>query len=102
MADQTISIVDLRTDKVAATLEAGANMTGVNFAAGKAFVIISTTGFVYVYDMGSLRVGRPNEDRHNIQLETATTDTKDEKLYLADSTETPSSSSTRRRSSLRR
>src|SRR5216117_1340056 len=30
--DQTISIIDLRTDKVAATLEAGENMTGVNFA----------------------------------------------------------------------
>ena len=38
-----------------ATLEAGENMTGVNFAGGKAFVISSTTGFVYVYDMKTLR-----------------------------------------------
>jgi YVTN family beta-propeller protein len=85
--DQTISIVDLRSDKVAATLEAGENMTGVNFAAGKAFVISSTTGFVYVYDMGSLRPAGRMKIGTNIQLETATTDTKDEKIYLADSTE---------------
>src|SRR6266850_1928927 len=85
--DQTISIVDLRTDKVAATLEAGENMTGVNFAAGKAFVISSPTRFVYVYDMNSLRPAGRMKIGTNIQLETATTDTKDEKLYLADSTE---------------
>jgi YVTN family beta-propeller protein len=85
--DQTISIVDLRSDKVAATLEAGENMTGVNFAAGKAFVISSTTGFVYVYDMNSLRSAGRIKIGTNIQLETATTDTKEEKLYLADSTE---------------
>ena len=85
--DQTISIVDLRSDKVAATLEGGENMTGVNFAAGKAFVISSTTGFVYVYDMNSLRPAGLMKIGTNIQLETATTDTKDEKIYLADSTE---------------
>src|SRR5438552_5181051 len=85
--DQTISIIDLRTDKVAATLEAGPNMTGVNFAAGKAFVISSTSGFVYVYDMKSLRPAGRLKIGTNIQLETATTDTADQKLYLADSTE---------------
>jgi len=62
-------------------------MTGVNFAAGKAFVISSTTGFVYVYDMNSLRSAGRIKIGTNIQLETATTDTADEKLYLADSTE---------------
>ena len=85
--DQTISIIDLRSDKVAATLEAGENMTGVNFAAGKAFVISSTTGFVYVYDMKTLRPAGRIKIGTNIQLETATTDTADEKIYLADSTE---------------
>src|SRR5262245_33805137 len=85
--DETISIIDLQAQKVAATLEAGPNMTGVNFAAGKAFVISSTSGFVYVYDMGSLRPAGRIKLGTNIQLETATTDTKDEKLYLADSTE---------------
>ena len=85
--DQTISIIDLEADKVAATLEAGPNMTGVNFAAGKAFVISSTTGFVYVYDMKTLRPAGRIKIGTNIQLETATTDTADEKIYLADSTE---------------
>jgi len=84
--DETISIIDLRTNSVAATLEAGPNMTGVNFAAGKAFVISSTSGFVYVYDMASLRPAGRIKMGTNIQLETATTDTKDEKLYLAEST----------------
>ncbi len=85
--DQTISIIDLRTNKVAATLEAGPAMTGVNFAAGKAFVISSTSGFVYVYDMNSLKPAGRLKIGTNVQLETATTDTKGEKLYLADSTE---------------
>jgi len=85
--DETISIIDLKAGKVAATLEAGPNMTGVNFAAGKAFVISSTSGFVYVYDMNSLRPAGRIKVGVNIQLETATTDTQDQKIYLADSTE---------------
>jgi YVTN family beta-propeller protein len=85
--DQTISIIDLKTNRVAATLEAGPNMTCVNFAAGKAFVISSTSGFVYVYDMNSLRPAGRIQIGLNIQLETATTDTQDQKIYLADSTE---------------
>jgi len=85
--DQTISIIDVANQKVAATLEAGPDMTGVNFAAGKAFVISSTSGFVYVYDMKTLKPAGRMKIGTNIQLETATTDTADEKLYLADSTE---------------
>ena len=71
---------------MAATLEAGPDMTGVNFAAGKAFVISSTSGFVYVYDMKTLKPAGRIKIGTNIQLETATTDTADEKLYLAEST----------------
>lgn len=85
--DNTISIIDIRSNKVAATLEAGPNMTGVNFAGGKAFVISSTTGLVYVYNMSTLKPAGRLKIGTNIQLETATTDTKDEKIYLADSTE---------------
>ncbi len=85
--DETISVIDLQAGKVAATLEAGPDMTGVNFAAGKAFVISSTSGFVYVYDMNSLKPAGRLKIGTNIQLETATTDTSDSKLYLADSTE---------------
>jgi YVTN family beta-propeller protein len=84
--DETISIIDLQANKVAATLEAGPDMTGVNFAAGKAFVISSTSGFVYMYDMKSLRPAGRIKIGTNVQLETATTDTREEKLYLAEST----------------
>jgi YVTN family beta-propeller protein len=84
--DETISIIDLKANKVAATLEAGPNMTGVNFAAGKAFVISSTTGFVYVYNMQTLKPAGRIKIGTNVQLETATTDTADQKIYLAEST----------------
>ena len=66
---------------------AGTFMDDVNFAGGKAFVISSTTGFVYVYNMKTLRPAGRLKIGTNIQLETATTDTADEKIYLADSTE---------------
>ena len=84
--DETISIIDTRSNSVAATLEAGPDMTGVNFAGGKAFVISSTSGFVYVYDMGSLTPAGRIRVGTNIQLETATTDAADENVYLAEST----------------
>jgi YVTN family beta-propeller protein len=85
--DETISIIDLQKNEVAATLEAGPNMTGVNYAGGKAFVISSTSGFVYVYDMQTLRPAGRIKVGVNVQLETATTDAADQKIYVADSTE---------------
>ena len=84
--DETISIIDTRTNSVAATLEAGPDMTGVNFAGGQAFVISSSSGFVYAYDMQSLKSNGRIRVGVNIALETATTDTADENLYLAEST----------------
>ncbi len=84
--DETISIIDTRSNSVAATLEAGPDMTGINFAGGKAFVISSTSGFVYVYDMSSLKPAGRIKVGSNIQLETATTDVAGEKIYLAEST----------------
>ena len=88
--DQTISIINTQTNEVAATLEAGPDMTGVNFAAGKAFVISSTTGFLYVYNMqsltpaGRIKIGLPSQ---NLQIQTATTDTAAQNLYLASATD---------------
>ena len=84
--DETISIIDLAAGKVVATLEAGPDMTGVNFAAGKAFVISSTSGFLYVYNMSTLQPAGRIKIGTNIQLETATTDPADQTLYLAEST----------------
>ena len=85
--DETISVIDTGSNKVVATLEAGPDMTGVNFAAGKAFVISSTTSFVYVYDMQSLKPAGRIKIGTNLQIETATTDTADQKVYLASSTD---------------
>ena len=85
--DETVSFIDTATNRLAATFEAGPDMTGVNFAAGKAFVISASSSFVYVYDMerlepaGRIRIGV------NLQIETATTDTADTTLYLASSTD---------------
>ena len=42
----------------------GPNMTGVNFAAGKAFVISSTSGFVYHVRHEDAAAGGPDQDRH--------------------------------------
>ena len=84
--DETVSIIDLKTNKVAATLEAGPDLSGVNFAAGHAFVISSGSGFVYTYDMQTLKPAGRIKIGTNIRIETATTDTADEKVYLAEST----------------
>ena len=85
--DETISIIDTATNEVAATLEAGPDMTGVNFAAGKAFVIASTTGFVYAYDMQTLQPAGRIKIGVNLQIQTATTDVSAENLYLASATD---------------
>lgn len=85
--DETVSFIDTATNRLAAELEGGPDMVGVNFAAGKAFAISSTSGFVYVYDMGSLRPAGRIKIGTNLQLETAATDAADAKLYLASSTD---------------
>jgi YVTN family beta-propeller protein len=85
--DETISIIDTSQNEVVTTLEAGPDMTGVNFAAGKAFVISATSGFIYVYDMATLKPAGRIKIGVNLQLETATTDTADQTLYLASSTD---------------
>jgi YVTN family beta-propeller protein len=85
--DETISIIDLTRLEVVATLEGPPDMTGVNFAAGKAFVIGSTSGFEYVYDMTTLRPAGRIKIGQNLQIQTATTDLQDRKIYLASATD---------------
>jgi len=85
--DETVSFIDTATNELVAEFEAGPDMTGVNFAAGKAFVISSSTSFLYVYDMDKLRPAGRIKIGNQLALETATTDTADEKLYLASSTD---------------
>jgi YVTN family beta-propeller protein len=50
-------------------------------------VISATTSFLYVYDMATLKPAGRIKIGDQLQLETATTDTADEKLYLASSTD---------------
>jgi YVTN family beta-propeller protein len=85
--DQNISIIDTAKNEVVATLAAGPDMTGVNFAAGKAFVISSTTGFLYVYDMAALKPAGRIKIGQNLFIQTATTDVADQKIYLASATD---------------
>ena len=85
--DETVSFIDTSTNELAAQLAAGPDMTGVNFAAGKAFVISATSSFLYVYDMDNLTPAGRIKIGDQLQLETASTDTADQKLYLASSTD---------------
>lgn len=84
--DETVSFIDTRRNEVVATFEAGPDMIGVDFAAGKAYVISSSSSFLYVFDMTRLKpVGRIKIG-DNLQLETATTDVAGHRIYLAVST----------------
>lgn len=84
--DETVSVIDTAKNEVAATFEGGPDMVGANFAAGKVFVMSSTSGFVYAYDLGSLRPAGRIKIGTNVQIETATTDIAGRKLYLGNST----------------
>jgi YVTN family beta-propeller protein len=72
---------------VVATYPAGQDLTGINYAAGKAFVISSTTGFIYVFDMKTLKPAGRIKIGNNLFLQTATTDVADQKLYLGSATD---------------
>jgi YVTN family beta-propeller protein len=85
--DENISIIDVQKMEVAATLPAGPDLTGVNYAGGKAFVISSTSGFLYVYDMSTLKPAGRIKIGQNLFLQTATTDLQDRKMYLASATD---------------
>jgi YVTN family beta-propeller protein len=85
--DQTISIIDTQKNEVVATLEGPKDMTGINFAGGKAWVIGSTTGFLYSYNLNTLTPAGRLKIGQNLFLQTSTTDVQDEKLYLASATD---------------
>jgi len=83
--DATVSVLDTKKQDVIATFEAGPDMVGVNFANGKAYVISSSSGFVYVYDLKSLLPkGRISFGKDTV-LETAATDAAGKKIYLCSS-----------------
>ena len=85
--DETISIIDIKKNKVIATLEAGPDMVGANFSHDKAFVISSSTGFVYIYDLKALKPAGRIKIGTNLEIHTAATDAAGEKMYLTSSTD---------------
>jgi YVTN family beta-propeller protein len=85
--DGTVSFIDTAKNAVVATYPAGQDLTGINYAAGKAFVISSTTGFIYVFDMKTLKPAGRIKIGNNLFLQTATTDVADQKLYLGSATD---------------
>lgn len=83
--DESVSVLDTKKQDVVATLEAGPDMTGVNFANGKAYIISGSTGFVYVFDLKSLLPKGRIYFGKNTALETAATDASGQKIYLCSS-----------------
>ncbi|MBT3921109.1 MAG: hypothetical protein HOF21_00895 [Nitrospina sp.] len=83
--DETVSIIDIKTNSVIATFEAGPEMIGVNFSNDKAFVISRASSFLYVYDLKSLKPAGRIKIGTGLELETAATDPQGDKLYLASS-----------------
>jgi YVTN family beta-propeller protein len=72
-----------------AKLNAGPEMTGVNFAAGgrKAYVISRGDSAVYVYDMQTFGLITRLKIGTNLALETAATSADSNKVYLASSSD---------------
>jgi YVTN family beta-propeller protein len=87
--DATVSVIDTASQKVAAKLNAGSEMTGINFAAGgrKAYVISRADSAVYVFDMQTFRLITRLKIGTNLALETASTTADGGKIYLASSTD---------------
>ena len=78
--DSTVSVIDTTSQKIVAQLDAGSEMTGVNYALGgsKAYVISRGDSMVYVFDMQTLSMVTRLKIGTNLALETAAT-TADER-----------------------
>ena len=86
--DETISIIDLKANKVAATLEAGPehDWRQLRRRQGVRHQLDQRVRLRLRHEHAE--AGGPDQrSASNIQLETATTDAADEKLYLAESTD---------------
>jgi YVTN family beta-propeller protein len=85
--DATVSVIDTAKQKIVAKLNAGSDMTGVNFALGgrKAYVISRGDSAVYVYDMQTFGLVTRLKIGTNVQLETASTSADGAKVFLASS-----------------
>lgn len=84
-----VAVIDIASLKLVAKMPGGADITGVNFVNGgkKAYVISSTEGMVYIYDLVSLAPAGKILINQNNLLATATTDTATRHVYLCGTTD---------------
>ena len=87
--DATVSVIDTVSQKVVAQLNAGSEMTGVNFAVGgsKAYVISQGDSAVYVFNMKTFALVTRLKIGTGLALETGATTADGTKIYLASSTD---------------
>ncbi len=79
-----VAVIDIAKQKLVSTMPSGADITGINFVNGgkKAYVIASTEGTVYAYDLVSMRpAGKILLGQNNL-LATATTDVETKRIYV--------------------
>lgn len=79
-----VAVIDVATQKLVATMPSGGDITGINFVNGgqKAYVISSTEGAVYAYDLKRLvPAGKILLDQ-TVELATATTDVETKRIYV--------------------
>ena len=83
--DQTISVIDVRSHTLVATLPGGPDMTGVNFAKGKGYVVSRGANQVLVYNLSTLEKTGQLDMGEGARLETASTTPAGNKIYVASS-----------------
>ena len=83
--DQTISVIDARSHTLVATLPGGSDMTGVNFAKGKGYVVSRGANQVLVYNLSTLEKTGQLDMGEGARLETASTTPAGNKIYVASS-----------------
>lgn len=79
-----VAIIEIARQKLVATLPSGGDITGINFVNGgkKAYVISSTEGMLYAYDLEKLRPAGKILLDQTVELATATTDVETKKIYV--------------------
>lgn len=87
--DQVVAVIDAHSFELVAKMPAGANMTGVNYSndGKKAYVISHDDDTEFIYDLARMRPAGKLFFGENKELETATTDEANNKIYLCSSTD---------------
>lgn len=78
-----VAIISVAEQKLVAKLPSGGDITGINFVNGgkKAYVLSSTEGTIYAYNMESLAPAGKIVLDPNVELATATTDVEGRYIY---------------------